>query len=49
LQSFGCTFDPASVFWPMGVVPNLAAGPLKVAIVTILFNGGVYLASASVY
>jgi len=41
---------PAGVFWPNGVAPNLAAGPLKEAIVTMekLPNGNL-LAAATTY
>jgi hypothetical protein len=41
---------PAAVKWPLGVAPNLAAGPLDTAIVTMekLSNGNL-LATASVF
>jgi hypothetical protein len=35
--------------WPMGVVPNLAAGPRKIATVEIINGGGEYFAVAQAY
>jgi hypothetical protein len=31
---------PGNVFWPMGVAPNLGAGPNGVAVVVLVYAGG---------
>lgn len=40
---------PSSVKWPLGIAPDLAAGPLKKAIVVLEWSGAEFLATASVY
>ena len=40
---------PAYVVWPLGVAPNLAAGPLKKAVVVLTRQFDVLLASATMY
>lgn len=40
---------PSDMWWPMDVVPNLAAGSKKYAVVTIVRFGGALFANASMY
>jgi hypothetical protein len=47
--NLGTVTWPAYVNWPLGAVPNLAAGTIKQAIVTLIYGNGTVLGSASVY